>query len=148
LIEYDCYNNPDDNIQFGLALACYSYERDGIKILRAKPSDLKRDFENYYSDVFTNRPTPEIHKISGFVAVSLTASKPTVTSGTWFFHSSWIQIDTNVIVRVTVNGYNAKTFNSLTNSLKTIKINRQKILEQVARQFQVGVPLPIPRMPK
>lgn len=150
LIEYDAYANstdPDSNIQFDLALACYSFGKDGVKVLETKPSDLKKDFENYYRDVFTNMPPAKIGKLDGLTTVSSTASMP-AASGTWFFHSSWIQIETNVVVKVTVNSYNAEVFDSLTNSLKTIKINRQRILKVVASQLQKAIALPIPRMVK
>lgn len=150
LIEYnDNANSPDPNstIQFDLAMACYSIGQDGVKFFEAKPSDLKKDFENYYRDVFTNMPPAKIGKLDGLATVSSTASMPGAM-GTLLFHSSWIQIETNIVVKVTVNSYNAQVFNSLTNSLKSIKIDKRKILKIAASQFQKGIALPFPRMAK
>src|ERR1039457_3516835 len=120
LIEYDANvssPDPDSTIQFGLAMACYSIGQGGVKFFETKPSDLEKDFENYYRDVFTTMPPAKIGKLDGLVTVSSTASMP-AAMGTWLFHSSWIQIETNIVVKVTVNSYNAQVFNSLTNSLK------------------------------
>ena len=150
LIQYDAYANspdPDSTVQFDLAMACYSSGKDGVVFHETRPSDLKKDFENYYRDVFTNMPSAKIGKLDGLTTVSSTASMPAAT-GTWFFHSSWIQIETNIVVKVTVNSYNAQAFNSLTNSLKSVKVDKQRILKIVASQFQKGIALPIPRMVK
>jgi hypothetical protein len=137
-IEYD--HDPNSSIMFELGFACYSIgDGKAFKFLPATPVNLKEDFEKCYRDKFTNMPPATISKISGLTAVSSTMTSPSPL-GTIFFHSCWIQIKTNIVVKISATSCDAKVFNALTNSFQSIKINKAKILELVASQKQIPYP--------
>ena len=146
-VEYDSYlNDPNSHVQFELGMACYSFGKDGAKLLPARPSDLKRDFDAYYRGIFTNMPTARIGKLDGFTTVSASiVTKPPNFEPCYVF-PCWVQIKTNVVVRITVSSCDLKTFSTLTNSLQSVKINKHGILKLVASQEQKGIALPFPRI--
>jgi hypothetical protein len=60
--------------------------------------------------------------------------------GTIFFHSCWIQIETNIVIKISATSCDAKIFDALTNSLQSLKINRKGIIKLVASQKQTAYP--------
>lgn len=141
-IEYD--HDPNSNILFELGMACYSIGEsgNGVKFLPTKPADLKNDFETFYRGAFTNMEPARLSKMSGFTAVSFSTPTSPPGLGACFYYSCWIQIETNIVVKVSTTSCDAKIFNALTNSLQSLKINKKEILELVASQKQIALPFP------
>jgi len=129
-------------LTFQLDLACY-YLGDGkvYKFLPAKPSDLQIDFDKFYQDQLklTNMPAATFRKVSGLTAVNSTATK-SPGAGPTFFYFCWVQLETNIVVKISVASCDLKTFNGLTNSLQSLKINKNEILKRVASQKQLVFP--------
>jgi hypothetical protein len=141
-MEYNC-NDQCSSLIFQLDLACYYLGEGKIyKFLPAKPTDLKEDFEKFCkSDLIklTNMPPATFVKVGGLTAVCSTTTRPP-GFGAACFHFCWVQIETNIVVKISVASCDAKTFNALTNSLQSLKIDKKGILERVASQKQLRFP--------
>jgi hypothetical protein len=123
------YSSSDQcsTIIFQLGLACF-YIGDGkvIKFLPAKPTDLKESLENENKGRLPNLTPAVIGKLNGLTTVSLTATRPSGSPA--FFHFCWIQLETNIVVKVTAVSCDAETFKALTNSLQSLKIDKKRLL--------------------
>jgi hypothetical protein len=124
------YSSGDQcsTIIFQLGLVCF-YIGDGkvIKFLPAKPSNLKESLESEYKGRLPNLTPAVIGKLNGLTTVSLTALRP--SSSPAFFHFCWIQLETNIVVKITAVSCDAETFKALTNSLQSLKIDKKKLLK-------------------
>ena len=133
-IEYD--HDPNSSISFELSYACFSVGKGkAYQFQSATLSDLKHDFESFYRQYFTNMPPAIIGKTAGLASVSSSAVVPPSELGTCYFYSSWVQIETNIVVKVKASSCDANIFKELTNSLQTLKIDKNGILKQVAGQM-------------
>jgi hypothetical protein len=125
------YSSGDQcsTVIFQLGLACF-YVGEGkvIKFLPAKPTDLKESLENEYKGRLPNLTPAVIGKLHGLTDVSLTATRPP-GGNPRFFEFCWIQLETNIVVKVTVVSCNVETFKILTNSLQSIKIDKKSLLK-------------------
>ena len=141
-MEYNC-SDQCSSLIFRLDLACY-YIGDGkvYKFLPSRPSDLKEDFDKFCkSDLvgLTNFPPSKFIKVSGLTAVSSTTTRPP-GKGATFFQLCWVQLETNIVVKISIASCDIKTFSMLTNSLQSLKIDKNGILKQVASQKQLVFP--------
>ncbi len=111
-----------------VGLACY-YIGNGkvIKFLPATPADLRKSLESEYKGRLPNLTLTSVGKLNGLTTVSLTATRP--ASSPAFFHFCWIQLETNIVVKVTAVSCDAETFNALTNSLQSLKIDKEGLLK-------------------
>ena len=84
-----------------VGLACY-YIGNGkvIKFLPATPADLRKSLESEYKGRLPNLTLTSVGKLNGLTRVSLTATRP--ASSPAFFHFCWIQLETNIVVKVTM----------------------------------------------
>lgn len=98
------------------------------------PADLKADFDKYYHGLVVtipNLPSAKIGKTAGYTSVSASSQFSNSLSPTNYFYACWIQVESNIVVTVTINPSNGKAFAVLTNSLKTLKINKKEIMNIV-----------------
>jgi hypothetical protein len=133
-VQYD-KTNGDDTILFMLEPACYINPNGGgvfNPLLPRTPADLRDDFSRYFHGEtmsMTNFPDAKIGKTAGYTSVS--ASRQNVTADSQLFYVCWIQIQSNIVVTVTITSYNKKSFDAATNSLRTLKINKKEIMNIV-----------------
>jgi hypothetical protein len=124
------YSSSDQcsTIVFQLSLACFNIgEGKVIKFLPAKPTNLQENLENEFKGKLPNLTPAVIGKLDGLTDVSLTATRPNTSPA--FFHFCWIQLETNIVVKVTAVSCDAETFKALTNSIQSLKIDRKKLLK-------------------
>jgi hypothetical protein len=133
-IEYE--SQDGDSILFMLEPSCYINPNGDGKIsspfLPRTPADLKADFIRYSHEqmtYMTNLTDAQIGKTAGYTSVS--ASRQNLTAESQLFYSCWIQIQSNIVVTVTITSSNKKSFDAATNSLRTLKINKKEILNIV-----------------
>jgi hypothetical protein len=100
-----------------------------VKFLPVDPGGLKKDLENENEGKFPQQTPAAITKISESTAVSMTATRPRGPNAPCFLHFCWIQIETNIVLRVTAVACEAETFKALTNSMQSIKIDKPRLLE-------------------
>jgi hypothetical protein len=99
----------------------------GLQFLSASPADLKGELESEWKDKVPNAPPAIIGKLDGFTAIKLTASRPANIKPS-LFQVFWIQIETNIVLKVEAASCDATTFKALTNSLQSLKIDKPKLL--------------------
>jgi hypothetical protein len=100
-------------------------------MLPRSPSDLQNDFLNYYHGGvanFTNLVPVILGKTAGYTSVSASTFFP---SNDNYFYSCWIQIESNIVVRVEIETSSKQTFKVAQKSLKTLKIRKKEILSIV-----------------
>ncbi len=112
--------------QIGLVRA-YVGEGKAIHYLSAKPDDLKLEMAKKLGDKFTNASPAVIGKIGGLTAVSMTAAKTTGMS----YLFSWVQLETNIVLKITAVSCDAEKFKALTNSLQSLKLGKKQVLESL-----------------
>lgn len=98
-----------------------------VKFLSTSPSDLKSELESQWKDKFPNVTPATIGKLNEFTTVSLTAFRSGDTKPS-LFQVCWVQIETNMVLKITAVSCDATTFNALTNSLQSLKINKSRLL--------------------
>jgi hypothetical protein len=119
MLEPSCFGYPDTQARFPGPLFPRS------------PADLKIDFDKYYHGLvanFTNLPSATIGKTAGYTSVSASTF---FTSNNNYFYSCWIQIKSNIVVRVEIETSSKESFDAARNSLKTLKINKKEIMNIV-----------------
>ena len=119
--------------QFGLAGA-YVGEGKVVKFLPTEPGDLKKYMEAEYEGKFPQVTPVAVGKIDGLTAVSVTASRPPGQIRPYFYHFCWIQIETNIVVKISVYSCNTNSFNAVTNSFQSIKIDKGRLLESLTEK--------------
>lgn len=125
---YD-YRHPSD-IRFKLGLAC-AYVGPGkvLEFLPASATSLKEDMATYYKGQFPTSSPVSISKINGLNAVSFTAARPPGPVQPYFLHFCWLQIETNIVLKITAVSSDIKTFQNETNSLQTLQIDKASLLQ-------------------
>jgi len=124
------YSSSDQcsSVIFQVGLGCY-YIGNGkvMKFLPSTPADLKKSLEREYKGRLPNLTPAVVGKLNGLTMVNLTATRP--SSSPAFFHFCWIQLETNIVVKVTAVSCDAETFKVLTNSLQSLKIDKKRLLK-------------------
>jgi hypothetical protein len=121
----------DEDILFMLGPGCFRSDKYGDPMLPRSPADLRDDFDFYYHRFLlqlTNLPPARIGKTAGYTSVS---SSTFFTNNNNYYSSCWIQIKSNIVVRVEIQSTSKTSFDAATNSLKTLKINKKEILNIV-----------------
>jgi hypothetical protein len=127
-LQYADRTGGSGEVMFRLGLIG-AYIGDGkiVHFLPVTPSLMKEEIESEYKKKLPNLTSPTIGKINGLTAVSLTAFRPTGNPN--FFCFNWIQVETNIAVKVTAIASDVASFQKITNSLKTITIDKKSFLE-------------------
>jgi len=132
-LEFLSYMDKNDRyglVTFQLGLVgAYVGEGKVVKFLPTEPIDLKKYMEAEYEGKFPKTTPVATGKIDGLASVSITATRPPGTIRPYFFHFCWIQIETNIVVKISAYSCNTNSFSSVTNSLQSIKIDKPKLLE-------------------
>jgi hypothetical protein len=100
-------------------------------LLPRTSSDLRNDFDKNYhglAENFTNLPPAQLGKTAGYTSVSASTLFP---SNNNYFYSCWIQIESNIVVRAEIEAASKESLDAASNSLKTLKINQNEILNIV-----------------
>jgi len=92
------------------------------------PSLLKNEIESEYHRNFPEA-SATLNKINGMTSVSLTATRPPGPVRPYFLHFCWIEVETNIIVKVSVYSCDTNSFAVATNSLQSIKIDKEVFLK-------------------
>jgi len=144
LLAYKSKYDRCGSITFRLGLVrAYVGQGKVLKFLPVEPAGLKEDLESEYKGTFPQITPGTITKISESTAVSLTATRPPGPNTPYFLHSCWIQIETNLVLKVTAVSCEAEVFKALTNSVQSIKIDKPQLLE--ALKPESGSEKPKPR---
>jgi hypothetical protein len=136
-VQYDA-TNEGDTILFMLEPSCYFKPRPGGleklgPLFPRTPTDVKEDFDKYfhgYVVCLTNLPPARIGEMAGYTCVSASYQK-TGENTTNFFYTCWVQVESNIVVTVTIMSYNKTNFDAATNSLRTLRINKKQIINIV-----------------
>lgn len=125
------YRHPSE-ISFNLGLAC-AYVGPGkiVRFLPATPTSLKQDMEAYYKGKFADQTPVLIAKINGVTAVSFTATRPPGPVQPYFLHFCWLQIETNIVLKITAVSSDIKIFRNETNSLQSVRIDKAPLLRML-----------------
>ncbi len=136
------YEEPKGTtILFMLGPSCYFVTNQGrtqlcSPLLPRNPSELRNDFDKNYHGFganFTNLPPA----IVGKTKVGKTAGYTSVSASTFFssnnsyFYSCWIQIESNIVVKVEIQTASKESLDFARNSLRTLKIKKKEILNIV-----------------
>jgi hypothetical protein len=131
-IQFEETNYPYGTILFMLGPSCFTYSNHWAgSMLPRNPSDLRTDFDKYFHGFganFTNLPAASLGKIAGYTSVSASTF---FASNNNCFYSCWIQIESNIVVRVDIESISKASVDAAIDSLKTLKISKEKILEIV-----------------
>jgi hypothetical protein len=87
---------------------------------------MKEEIENESKQQLPITTPATIDKIGGLTAVNLTTTRPTGRPN--FFRFCWIQVETNIVVKVTAIASDINSFQIVTNSLRTITIDKGSFL--------------------
>jgi hypothetical protein len=112
--------------QIGLVRA-YVGEGKIIHFLSAKPDDLKSELAKKLGENFTNAGPAVTGKIGGLIAVSMTATKASGMS----YLFSWVQLETNIVLKITAVSCDEGKFKAVTNSLQSLKLDKKQVLDSL-----------------
>ena len=143
------YLNKNDRcgliiFQFGLVSA-YIGEGKIVKFLPVTPAALKAEMESEYRGNFSNSTPVVAGEISGLTSVSLTATRPPGPVRPYFLHYCWVQVETNIALKISAFSCDAEAFKAVTNSLQSLKIDKPKLLEFLHSQTANEKPPPQPK---
>jgi hypothetical protein len=96
-------------------------------LLSRNPSELMNDFnKNYHGLVanLTNLPPARLGKTAEYTSVSASTF---FTRNNNYFYSCWIQIKSNVVVKIEIETGSKELLDAARNSLKTLIINKKEI---------------------
>jgi len=103
-----------------------------VKFLPTEPTDLKKYLEAEYNGRFPNITPAVIDEIDGLTSVSLTATRPPGPIRPYFLYFRWIQIKTNMVVKIEAVSCNTNTFMAVSNSIRSIKIDKTQLLKALS----------------
>jgi hypothetical protein len=129
-------DQKDTTILFMLGPSCYFVTTQGriqkcSPLLPRNPSELRNDFDKYYPGLvpnFTNLPPAQLGKQAGYTSVSASTF---FTNNSNYFYSCWIQVESNIVVRVEIETASKEALDVASNSLKRLKINQKEIVNIV-----------------
>ena len=141
LLQYKDKNDRCGLISFRLGLAgAYVGEGKMLEFLPVEPASLKEQIKNEYKGKLPKISPATITKINESTAVSLTATRPPGSNAPYFLHFCWIQIETNIVLKVTAIACEAETFKALTNSMSSIKIDKPQLLNAFKPKREADMP--------
>lgn len=127
---YD-YRHPSEIIfNLGLVCACVGPGKV-IEFLPTTPDLMKKEMEAQYKGKFPTITSVSIEKINGLNAVCFTASRPPGPVQPYFLHFCWVQIETNIVLKITAVSSNINIFQSETNSLQSLQIDKSSLLRML-----------------
>jgi hypothetical protein len=130
VLEYLDKNDRCGCIIFQLGLVgAYVGEGKVVKFLPVASSALKEEIESEYKGKFPNSTPAIVGEINGLTSVSLTATRPPGEIRPYFLYFCWIQIETNIALKVAAYACNAESIQAMTNSLKTLQIDKKQFLK-------------------
>ena len=91
---------------------------------------MKEEIGNECKKRFPNPDSILADEIGGLTSVKLTATQPEGRSR--FYQVCWIQVETNIALKITAFASDAKTFQEITNSVQSITIDKDKFLNALA----------------
>jgi len=132
-LDYMNKNDRCDLITFQLGFAgAYVGAGKVVKFLPTEPTDLKKYLEAEYNGRFPNITPAVIDEIDGLTSVSLTATRPPGPIRPYFLYFRWIQIKTNMVVKIEAVSCNTNTFMAVSNSIRSIKIDKTQLLKALS----------------
>lgn len=123
------YLAGDSEIRFQIAIVRFSIGRGkAIEFLSTSPSDLRDDLMAEYRGKFPQVNPAVTYELGGLSTTSLTASRPSGGRPS-FFQFNWVQLETNIVLKITATADNPDAFKTATNSLQSLKIDKVKLFE-------------------
>lgn len=118
-------------IRFQMAIVRFSIGRGKVtQFLSATPSDLKDELVAEYKGKFPEMTPAVIHKLGEFTTITLTASRPPGGRPS-FLEFNWVQLETNIVLKITATADSLDAFKTATNSLQSLKIDKAKLFESL-----------------
>jgi hypothetical protein len=105
----------------------YVGEGKAIHFLSAETSDLKQELEKQYKDRFPDALPATVGKIDGLTAISLATTSSVGVSR----FICWVQLETNIVLKIHGVSCSAETFRTLTNQLYAVKIDKAQVLKSL-----------------
>jgi hypothetical protein len=135
------YSDPrsGSHVIFSFALIG-AYVGDGkvVHFLPVTPSLMTKEIEAEYKGKFPYITPASFNLIHGLTAVNLTAVRP--AGEPRFLRSCWIQVETNLALKITALASDTPSFTTTTNSLNTISIDKPTFLATLyAKPKDAGV---------
>jgi hypothetical protein len=92
-------------------------------------NELRRIFGDFWTETGGDAAVVHLTSIGGLPAV--TARGTGKSRQTQLFEATWVQIKTNVVLKITVAAENQSMFDVLTNSLKSVEVDSEKFFESL-----------------
>ena len=126
------YSSPGGgaHVLFSFALiGAYLGEGKVTHFLPVTPSLMMKEIESEYKGRFPDATPASLNQIHGLTAVNLTAARP--AGQPRFLRFCWIQVETNVALKITAFASDTLSFTTTTNSLNTIRIDKPTFLAKL-----------------
>ena len=123
------YSNPRSgaHVLFSFALiGAYVGKGKVTHFLPVTPSLMMKEIEAAYKGQFPDTTPPSLSRIHALTAVNLTAARP--DGQPRFLRFCWIQLETNLALKITAFASDTLSFTTTTNSLNTISIDKPAFL--------------------
>lgn len=129
-LEYTSKDSRTANVMFSLALVgAYVGQGKVMHFLPVTPDLMRNEIEEENKRKFPQTTPASVANIHGLTAVNLTASRP--TGDPQFLRFCWIQVETNLALKITAIASDLVSFAAATNSLNTINIDKGRFLAAV-----------------
>jgi hypothetical protein len=127
-LSYVKYGKDGGQISFQLGMiGAYVGAGKVVHFMPVTPPFLKEELEDRFKNVSGDKTAVTIDTIDGYTAAHLSISRSPGASPR-FLHFCWIQVLTNIAIKVTAISSDADSFKLITNSLQTLKIDREHFL--------------------
>jgi hypothetical protein len=115
------------HVLFSFALiGAYVGEGKVPHFLPVTPSLMMKEIEAEYKGKFPDITPASLSQMHGLTAVNITAARPEGQQR--FLRSCWIQVETNIALKITAFASDAPSFTTTTNSLNAINIDKSTFL--------------------
>jgi hypothetical protein len=118
------------NLSFHLSLiGAFVGEGKVIHYQQVTPALMAKEIEAEYKDRLSNTTPAVVENLQGLTSVNLTVTRPQVQPT--FLRFCWVQVETNVAIKISAIASDARSFSTITNSLRTLAIDKARFLAAV-----------------
>jgi hypothetical protein len=120
-------NDQNGQINFQIGMVGFSIgEGKVVTYQHVGPTELKKLLEQTHKGNLPLSAPVMLETASG-----LTTAKWSGELGKTLLHISWVQIETNLVLKITATAHDTNAFAALTNSLRTLTIDKKEFLESL-----------------
>jgi hypothetical protein len=116
-----------NSIKFQLGFVRFYFDNGKVmEFLPVGPADLKQGLQQAFSNGWSVATPATVSEMHGLTTASLTAKRPPGDAPD-LVQERWIQVESNIVLKVTAASYSLDAFTELTNSLGTLSVDRARI---------------------